>query len=278
MDYKFRRKPQHPPLFSQLRASSRKLIRLLIAVILFLSLLVLLRRGFTPVPSFNYVPIPIRPERYPIPPKSLLRLPRHRPKNIPKIQHAPIHETIADKRKRVARLQEVKDAFLHSWKGYKQEAWGKDELRPIEGGFKTPFCGWAATMVDSLDTLWIMGLREEFEISLVELRNVDFTNTEGCVINLFETTIRHLGGLLAAFDISGGRYTILVEKAVELAEVLITAFDTPNRMPSPHYLWSAYAITFLSPCLSLIPSELMIIPMSICLANQLCSPCWALCN
>jgi mannosyl-oligosaccharide alpha-1,2-mannosidase len=241
--FKFRRKPQPPSLFPQLRASSRKLTRLLITVFLFLSFLVLLRRSSNPTPSFNYVAIPIRPERYPVPPKSLLRLPRHRPKNIPKIQHAPLPETVAEKRKRVARLQEVKDAFLHSWKGYKQEAWGKDELRPIEGGFKTPFCGWAATMVDSLDTLWIMGLREEFEISLVELRNVDFTNTEGCMINLFETTIRHLGGMLAAFDISGGRYTVLVEKAVELAEVLITAFDTPNRMPSPHYLWSAYAIT-----------------------------------
>jgi mannosyl-oligosaccharide alpha-1,2-mannosidase len=137
----------------------------------------------------------------------------------------------------------VKDAFLHSWKGYKQEAWGKDELRPIQGGFKTPFCGWAATMVDSLDTLWIMGLKEEFEISLIELRTVDFTNTKGCTINLFETTIRHLGGLLAAFDISGGKYYVLVEKAVELAEVLYTAFDTPNRMPSPHYLWSAYGIS-----------------------------------
>jgi mannosyl-oligosaccharide alpha-1,2-mannosidase len=136
-------------------------------------------------------------------------------------------------------LEEVRDAYLHAWKGYKQEAWGKDELRPVGGGYKTPFCGWAATMVDSLDTLWIMGLREEFEISLVELGNIDFANTVGCQINLFETTIRHLGGLLSAFDISGGIYYILVEKAVELAEVLYTAFDTPNRMPTPHFLWSA---------------------------------------
>jgi hypothetical protein len=45
--------------------------------------------------------------------------------------------------------------FLDRLISCEQEAWGKDELRPIEGGFKTPFCGWAATMVDSLDTLWI---------------------------------------------------------------------------------------------------------------------------
>ena len=125
------------------------------------------------------------------------------------------------------------------WKGYKDQAWAQDELRPIAGGYKTPFCGWAATMVDSLDTLWIMDLKGEFELALGELRNVDFTHKQGCNINLFETTIRHLGGFLSAYDLSGGKYTILIEKAVELAEVLYTAFDTPNRMPTPHYMWSA---------------------------------------
>jgi mannosyl-oligosaccharide alpha-1,2-mannosidase len=237
-----------------IRIPSRKLTRGLVTGLLFLCLLFVLRQsGFARSSyQFNYVPLPIRPERYPLPPKSLIRLPRHQSRKFPKIQHAPVLETRSEREKREGRLQEVKDAFLHSWKGYKQEAWGKDELRPIEGGYKTPFCGWAATMVDSLDTLWIMGLKEEFEISLVELRNVDFTNTEGCVINLFETTIRHLGGLLAAFDISGGKYYILVKKAVELAEVLYTAFDTPNRMPSPHYLWSAYGNPLLLLCHSLI--------------------------
>jgi len=237
----------HSPLLQSVRAPSRKLTRGLITGALFLFLLFVLHKsGFGRARyQFNYVPIPLRPETYPLPPSSLIRLPRHRPKKIPKIQHQPILETAKEKKRREARLKEVRDAFLHSWKGYKQEAWGKDELRPIEGGYKSPFCGWAATMVDSLDTLWIMDLKEEFEISLVELRNVDFTHTEGCTINLFETTIRHLGGLLAAFDISGGKYFILVEKAVELAEMLYTAFDTPNRMPAPHYLWSAYVFPFI---------------------------------
>lgn len=187
--------------------------------------------------EFNFIPIAIRPERYPV--QETIPLPKGRTKSIPKIQHAPVVESPAAKAVREARLKEVKDAFLHAWKGYKKEAWAKDELRPITGGYKTPFCGWAATMVDALDTLWIMGLKEEFEEGLVELRNVDFTNTEGCQINLFETTIRHLGGLLSAWDVSGGRYTILVEKAVELGEILYTAFDTTNRMPTAHYMWSA---------------------------------------
>ena len=106
-------------------------------------------------------------------------------------------------------------------------------------GFKTPFCGWAASLVDALDTLWIMELYDEFELALAELKNVDFTHKEQCQINLFETTIRHLGGMLAAWDLSGGKYPILIEKSVELAEVLYTAFDTENRMPTPHFTWSA---------------------------------------
>jgi mannosyl-oligosaccharide alpha-1,2-mannosidase len=186
--------------------------------------------------EFNYVPVPIRPERYPV--ASYLQLPKGA-KKLPKIQHEPIPETAEAKAVRLHRLKEIRDAFLHSWKGYKKEAWAQDELRPLHGGFKTPFCGWAATMVDALDTLWIMELYEEFEIALVELEKIDFTHKEGCQINLFETTIRHLGGLIATWDLTGGKYPILIEKAVDLAEVLYTAFDTPNRMPSPHYYWSA---------------------------------------
>ncbi|TVY62810.1 putative mannosyl-oligosaccharide alpha-1,2-mannosidase 1B [Lachnellula suecica] len=186
--------------------------------------------------EFNYEPIPVRPERFPV--SSYYQLPKG-VKKLPKIQHGPIVETAQAKAVRLHRLEEVRDAFLHSWKGYKKEAWTKDELRPLNGGYKSPFCGWAATLVDSLDTLLIMELYEEFELALAELENIDFTHTEDCTINLFETTIRHLGGMLAAWDLTRGKYPILMDKAVELAEVLFTAFDTPNRMPAPHYLWSA---------------------------------------
>lgn len=120
------------------------------------------------------------------------------------------------------------------------QAWAKDELRLLAGGFKTLFCGWAATIVDSLDKLWIMGLENEFELALGELKNMDFTHKEGCNINLFETTIRYLaGGGLLAWDLSGEKYPILVEKAVELGEVFYTAFNTLNRMPTSYFTWSA---------------------------------------
>jgi mannosyl-oligosaccharide alpha-1,2-mannosidase len=187
--------------------------------------------------EFNYDPGPVRPELYPV--SETLTLPRGWPAKIPKIQSEPVVETPQMMHVREERLQELRATCQVAWRGYREEAWGKDESRPVSGGFKTPFCGWGATLVDSLDTLWIMELYDEFIQAVQEVQKIDFTGTEGCQINLFETTIRHLGGLLSAFDLSGGEYYILIEKAVELAEVLFTAFDTPNRMPTPFYVWSS---------------------------------------
>jgi mannosyl-oligosaccharide alpha-1,2-mannosidase len=180
---------------------------------------------------------PIRPERFGA--DGNIQLPLGKAAPFPRIQHKFPVETRFAKAERQRRASAVKDAFLHAYRGYEKHAWAKDELAPITGSYKTPFCGWAATLVDSLDTMLIMGLHKEFEEALKEVSKIDFTGTEGCVINLFETTIRHLGGLLSAYDISGAKHKILLSKAVELGEILYSAFDTPNRMPSPHYMWSA---------------------------------------
>ena len=48
-------------------------------------------------------------------------------------------------------------------------------------------------------------------------------------VSVFETTIRHLGGLLSAYDLSGEM--ALLVKAKELGDLLYMAFDTPNRLP-----------------------------------------------
>ncbi|EGX96619.1 class I alpha-mannosidase [Cordyceps militaris CM01] len=181
------------------------------------------------------------PQDYPVPTESMAALPTGKPKAIPTIQHAFTPESAADKTKREARRAKVKAAISKSWNSYRKNAWMHDELRPISGAFKDPFCGWAATLVDSLDTLWIAGLREEFDDAVqYGVANIDFTFSEKYEIPVFETTIRYLGGLLAAFDVSGGhegKYPVLLDKAVELAEVLYGVFDTPNRMPVLYYRW-----------------------------------------
>lgn len=153
---------------------------------------------------------------------------------LPALQHDFGKETEEAKEIRLNRLAAVETSFKHSWEGYKKHAWKKDELKPVDGGSMESFGGWAATLVDSLDTLWIMGMTQEFEIAVEAIQDLDFINTGDLdTLNVFETTIRYLGGFLAAYDISYGdtKYPVLLQKAIELGDLLYCAFDTPNRMP-----------------------------------------------
>ena len=55
------------------------------------------------------------------------------------------------------------EAARHSWAGYAKYAWGADELKPLQQQGKNLFGGMGATIIDSLDTLWLMELREQFQ-------------------------------------------------------------------------------------------------------------------
>lgn len=58
------------------------------------------------------------------------------------------------------------------------------------------------TILDALDTLWIMGMRAEFEEGKAWLmENLDFTKVTK-EVSVFETTIRAVGGLLSAYELS----------------------------------------------------------------------------
>jgi len=178
------------------------------------------------------------PDRYPV--TSLLALPTGLPVAIPAIQaKAPVLDATAEK-ERLRRLAAVKESFVHSWAGYKSHAWLQDEVIPIGGGGRNTFGGWAATLVDALDTLWIMGMEEDFEQAVNALDQLDFTYTDEQSINVFETTIRYMGGFLAAYDLSEGKYPVLLQKAKEVGELLMCAFDTPNHMPISRWHWRSY--------------------------------------
>ncbi|KAJ8104619.1 hypothetical protein OPT61_g10660 [Boeremia exigua] len=173
----------------------------------------------------------------------MIKLPTGKSKPIKKIQYDFKPETPEAKAARTAKLNTIRDVFKKSWAGYRKLAWEHDELKPVSGEFKDPFAGWRATLVDALDTLWIMGLKEEFAEAVEAVATIDFTTTSRADIPLFETTIRYLGGLLAAYDVSGKQHKVLLDKAVELAEILYSAFDTPNRMPETYYYWRAQFAT-----------------------------------
>lgn len=156
-------------------------------------------------------------------------LPTGTPKQLPRVQYDfPVASTHTNKRTE-KRQNAVRRVFLRSWKAYKAQAWLWDELNPVRGGGKNTFGGWAATLVDALDTLWIMGLHSDFYEAAAAAAALDFSNTTETSANMFETTIRHLGGLLSAYDLSGE--PALLEKAKELGDMLYMGFDTPNRMP-----------------------------------------------
>ncbi|KAI5919369.1 glycosyl hydrolase family 47-domain-containing protein [Camillea tinctor] len=177
-------------------------------------------------------------QNFPIPDDEIIPLPAGKPKKIPALQYPFGKETKEARLKREDRQEKVKLEMERSWAGYMKYAKGHDELSPVSKRFRDPFCGWAATLVDSLDTLWIMDMRDEFEEALVEVEKIDFTTSATRTeIPVFETTIRYLGGLIAAYDVSGAIYDILLQKAVELAEILMGVFDTPNHMPILYYNW-----------------------------------------
>lgn len=60
---------------------------------------------------------------------------------------------------RTVKQEAIVKAFRHAWKGYKQFAWGHDHLKPISEGYHDWF-GLGLSIIDSLDTMYIMGLTE----------------------------------------------------------------------------------------------------------------------
>lgn len=130
-----------------------------------------------------------------------------------------------------AKRAKIKEMMQFAWDNYKHYAWGSNELRPVsKQGHSSNLFGSlkGATIVDALDTLYIMEMYDEFEAATewVE-KNLDFNmNAE---ISVFEVNIRFVGGLLSAYYLSGKE--VFRKKAVELGEKLLPAFKTPTGVP-----------------------------------------------
>ena len=78
-----------------------------------------------------------------------------------------------------------------------------------------------------------MGLGEEFDGAINATRGIGLTeNLDICKVNLFESTIRILGGLISVYDLSND--VRLIPKLTEIGTLLSSAFRTPNGMPCTH--------------------------------------------
>jgi mannosyl-oligosaccharide alpha-1,2-mannosidase len=119
-----------------------------------------------------------------------------------------------------------------AWGQYRQRAFGKDQIMPISGGvesfpLKTHHLG--LSLIEGLDTLWLMELDGEFAEGIDWIRtSLDF-DVDG-ELSVFETIIRLVGGLLSAWLASGD--AVVLAKAKDLADRLMPAFEaSPLGLP-----------------------------------------------
>jgi len=123
----------------------------------------------------------------------------------------------------------VKAEFLHAWRGYRRYASGYDDLRPLS---KTGHNWYAQpiyfTPVDALSTMKLMGLDAEADsVRAFLAANLTFDHDQD--VQVFEITIRHLGGLLSAYQLTGDRR--MLDLAHDLGRRLLPAFQTPTGLP-----------------------------------------------
>lgn len=129
-----------------------------------------------------------------------------------------------------AMADSVEGEFRHAWTGYLRHARGHDDLRPLSRGHRDWYEGGSLQMtpVDALDTMLLMGLDEEAATAKrLALEGLDFDRD--VEVQVFEVTIRLLGGLLSAHQMEGDPR--LLELARDLGDRLLPAFDSPTGMP-----------------------------------------------
>ena len=71
-----------------------------------------------------------------------------------------------------------------------------------------------------------MGLDNDlFSQAVAEVSKIDFTKTKTSdLASVFESTIRHIGGMISAYELSDCKYPVLVQKAKQLADQLAFAW------------------------------------------------------
>ena len=94
---------------------------------------------------------------------------------------------------------EVRAEFLHAWQGYKKYCSGHDDLKPLS---KTCHDWYAEpllmTPVDALDTMILMGMRDEAKTTR-EYIATHLSFDKDISVQNFEITISLLDGLLSSY-------------------------------------------------------------------------------
>lgn len=124
----------------------------------------------------------------------------------------------------------VANAMRTTFKAYWRECAGRDELL-IDGGCEDwLFSGVSA--IDAADTLLMMGLRRDYAL-VREWLHADggplSTRIHNAELNIFETTIRVLGGANAVYGMTND--SVWLSAGIALGDLLLPAFDTLSGCP-----------------------------------------------
>lgn len=127
---------------------------------------------------------------------------------------------------------DVRKEFQWAWRAYAAKAWGKDEINPVSGTASSFFIeghDLGLSLIEALDTLWVMGLDAEFQAGVDWVKSSLNVDVDG-ETQVFETNIRLVGGLISAHLACGD--PALLGKAKDLADRLLKAFEaSPHGLP-----------------------------------------------
>lgn len=167
-------------------------------------------------------------------------------------QRGPDYDYTGFEQNQQVRADAVIEQFRFAWDGYYTYAYPHDDLLPQNNSWSDSRNGWGLLMFDALDTAIIMEQTDIVNIILDYVPTVDFTKNNAEIqppngppnpvsTSLFETNIRYLGGMLAAYDLLKGPFAhlncsqsnvdSLLTQAQTLADTLKFAFNTPSGIP-----------------------------------------------
>ncbi|XP_017076180.2 LOW QUALITY PROTEIN: mannosyl-oligosaccharide alpha-1,2-mannosidase IA [Drosophila eugracilis] len=127
----------------------------------------------------------------------------------------------------------IREMMLHAWRNYAQVVWGTNEFRAISGrvhvGSDFGSYKLGATIIESLDTLHLMGLEKELKRSRDWIDKSFTLDRVDEPLSVFVLTSRLLCPMLTLYSLTGDPF--YKEKAIHIADKILPAFDTSTGIP-----------------------------------------------
>jgi len=128
---------------------------------------------------------------------------------------------------------DVKAQMRWAWQAYAGCCFGADQIKPVSGTGEAFFFpngpSMGLTIVEALDTLYLMGLDAELEDGVRWIADHLRFDIDG-EVQVFETSIRLVGGLLSGWRATGEKKLLALAK--DLTDRLTPAFaKSPTAMP-----------------------------------------------